>query len=54
MFFPGRTLEQMALIYAQYAEDARSAGQEKEAAWYDMVAAALYERLNKENRRSTP
>ena len=54
MFFPGRTLEQMALIDAQDAEDARNAGQDEEAAWYDRVVAALDERLNKENRRSTP
>jgi hypothetical protein len=51
LFFPSRTLEQMALIYAQYAEDARNAGQDRAAAWYDSVAAALYERLTRERER---
>jgi hypothetical protein len=50
IFFSDRTLEQMTLIYAQYTEDARNAGQDEAAAWYASVAAALYERLNNENR----
>jgi hypothetical protein len=46
-FFPNRTLEEIARVYAQSAEAARSTGKDAVAAWYDSMASALYKRLNR-------